>query len=228
MSNQHPLDNPLWYTLNDEFSQFTTGTFLAKRGKPEFIACAVTADQSEAAYADLAELYQAGESDMMFVADLPEKITGFEVSPMSSGLQYVCQRRIPVPESDVEILKLSVADIPDMAALIELTQPGPFFPDMVEVRDFFGIRQNGQLIAMAGERMKVPGYCEVTAVCTHPDWRRRGYAKLLTLTVADAIWDRGETPFLHVVPDNVSAIRVYESLEFVQRGAMKFYILKRV
>ncbi|MEI9963878.1 MAG: GNAT family N-acetyltransferase [Caulobacteraceae bacterium] len=101
-----------------------------------------------------------------------------------------------------------------MLALATLTQPGPFFARTHQLGDFIGVKQEGRLVAMAGERMRPTGFTEVSGVCTHPDWRGRGYAAGLMRLVAARILARGETPFLHVYASNTGAIALYEALGF--------------
>ena len=106
-----------------------------------------------------------------------------------------------------------------MLALAEVTKPGPFLPRTHELGAFYGVRIGGRLIAMAGERLKLPGYTEITAVCTHEDFRGMGLAAALIARVADGIQARGETPFLHVFSHNASAIAVYRRLGMTFRRA---------
>ncbi|HEY4331787.1 MAG TPA: GNAT family N-acetyltransferase, partial [Ilumatobacteraceae bacterium] len=108
-------------------------------------------------------------------------------------------------------------DVPAMLALIELTQPGPFRPRTIELGNYFGIFHGDQLMAMAGQRIRVPGYTEISAVCTHPDARRRGYAAAISAVVARAIINGGATPILHVAGHNDNAHRVYAALGFEVR-----------
>jgi predicted GNAT family acetyltransferase len=112
--------------------------------------------------------------------------------------------------SGVEPVTLGAADVAEMIALTELTKPGPFFARTHELGKFLGLRIDGKLVAMAGERMKPANYTEMTAICMHPDHRGRGYAQLLLGAVARQIVARGEIPFLHVFTDNISAIALYE------------------
>jgi len=98
-----------------------------------------------------------------------------------------------------------------MLALATLTRPGPFFDRTHQLGDFLGVRIEGQLVAMAGERMKPLGFTEVSVVCTHPDHRGRGYAGALMRLVAARILDHGETPFLHAYASNRGAIALYET-----------------
>jgi len=127
-----------------------------------------------------------------------------------------------------EAIDLTDADAPDMIELAMLTRPGPFIARTHTMGSFIGIRKEGRLIAMAGERFKLDGYTEVSGVCTHPDWRGRGYAGLLSRIVATRIMARGETPFLHAFITNTAAIRLYESLGFVARRRLQGAVLRGV
>lgn len=134
--------------------------------------------------------------------------------------------RIPSLDDNSGIVALGAADAPDMRALAELTQPGPFYARTHELGDFVGVRENGKLIAMAGERMRVPGFTEISAVCTHPDARGRGLAARLMRIVAAKIVARGEQLFLHVYPHNTGAIAVYEKLGFRHRADVQLTVLR--
>ncbi len=92
---------------------------------------------------------------------------------------------------------------------------------------FWGVKEDGKLIAMAGERFKHPGYTEISGVCTHPDHLGRGLAHELCVMVAEQILARGETPYLHVFSTNVRAIKVYENLGFKTRRKVNASVLER-
>ena len=113
-----------------------------------------------------------------------------------------------------------------MLELTERTKPGPFLPGTVELGGYLGIRRAGRLVAMAGERMRPPGFAEISAVCTDEAWRGHGFAARLTRAVAAGIAARGETPFLHAAADNANAIRLYKSLGFVHRRDVRFIAAK--
>ena len=115
-----------------------------------------------------------------------------------------------------------------MLDLVALAQPGPFLPRTIEMGNYYGIRQDGKLVAMAGERLHLTGFCEISAVCTHPNFRGRGYAAALTTQVAQGISERGELPFLHVAPDNHPAMRLYQKLGFQLRIEIELCGLQRV
>ena len=122
---------------------------------------------------------------------------------------------------------LDISQVDEMLALVELTKPGPFFRRTPELGSYLGIREKGQLVAMAGERLRPLGHTEISAVCTHPEYRGRGYASSLVSTLIQKITKRGEIPFLHVRTENVGAIRVYEKLGFKTRRMINIIIVKR-
>jgi ribosomal protein S18 acetylase RimI-like enzyme len=143
-------------------------------------------------------------------ADAWRVVSSFEVVQMTAGVRL----GEPAPEA----LALSDADVPEMLALTQLTNPGPFLPRTIEMGDYIGIRDGGELVAMAGERFHVPGWTEISAVCTAPTHRGQGLATRLLRAVAAGIEARGEGVFLHVVATNTGAIRLYEALGFSIRG----------
>ncbi|MET9225864.1 GNAT family N-acetyltransferase [Lentzea sp. NPDC003310] len=137
---------------------------------------------------------------------------GWQVENRLPLLQHVGDDVVAAPEPAA--VRLTTADVPEMIALAELTRPGPFLARTIEMGTYLGVRHEGRLVAMAGERMRVPGHTEISAVCTHPDARGQALGTRLLLAVAHGIRERGETPFLHVLASNTGAIRLYEKLGF--------------
>jgi predicted GNAT family acetyltransferase len=140
--------------------------------------------------------------------------------------QMIAPKVVPKTLS-FDVIALGDADAEEMLALAILTEPGPFFRRTHQLGNFIGVRQEGKLVAMAGERLKLAGFTEVSGVCTHPDWRGKGYASGLMEIVARRVLERGETPFLHVYAANSGAIALYESLGFRWRAALTFTVLRR-
>ncbi|GMA85333.1 hypothetical protein GCM10025868_05830 [Angustibacter aerolatus] len=127
---------------------------------------------------------------------------------------------------DPDAVRLTAADVPEMLALVERTRPGPFLPRTIEMGTYLGVRREGRLVAMAGERLHPPGWTEISAVCTDESARGQGLATRLVLAVAHGIRERGETPFLHAAGDNTNAIRLYESLGFRLRRRTTFQVAR--
>jgi predicted GNAT family acetyltransferase len=131
------------------------------------------------------------------------------------------------PDAGADLLPLGDADAAEMLALATLTEPGPFLPRTHTMGRFIGVRVDGRLVAMAGERMRFPGHTEISGVCTHPDFRGRGLARRLSCAAAAAVQARGERPFLHAWSTNRAAIALYESLGFEVRTAVHVAVLAR-
>ena len=222
---EHVLDNPAWHSLADRqaASGETYGAF--RRYQPDvalFGATATAADRNDLA-ANL-------PTDAIVAFWTPERFAapeGLEIVGGGAGLQMVGEGYRP-PTTDVAMRPLTDADVPQMLELVRITQPGPFFLRTHTLGRYLGVFEDTRLIAMAGERMKPPGYTEISAVCTHPDYRGRGLAKALIGAVAAPILERGEIPMLHVVANNTDAIAVYERLGFVPRRTLQVTMLRHV
>lgn len=127
-----------------------------------------------------------------------------------------------------KIQPLTEAHIPQMLELTAMTRPGPFFQNTILFGNYFGIFENDQLAAMCGQRMNPVPYLEVSAVCTHPEHRGKGYAKALMLRVMDLILKQSFIPFLHVLAENATAIGLYESIGFRTRTRLNINMLKKI
>lgn len=220
----HPLDRAVWSALTTRQSDLAVGDGLALRLAPDYGLFAAGADASDESLHALAALVQAHGEAALFEADPPSELPGVTVTPGDPVSQMVAERPV-FTDPQFEVLELSDDDAGEMLVLAELTRPGPFFRRTHRLGAFLGVRIEGRLAAMAGERLRLPGYTEVSAVCTHPDFRGRGLAAGLISRVTQAIVARAETPFLHVYDHNAAAIRLYEALGWRRRGAMKVSFL---
>ena len=123
--------------------------------------------------------------------------------------------RLPAETSVIaSAIDLTRDDISCMMELAQIAKPGPFGPRTIELGSYVGVRDGSRLVAMAGERMRLPGYVELSAIATHPEARGRGLAGCLTLCLAKRAMNRGETAFLHVRPENTAAVSLYQRLGF--------------
>ena len=221
----HLLDNAVWHALTSVHSGFAQGAGAARRYDPEVSVFAAVESQTAASFDDLAAVVGPGRSTVLFgaaAAVLPDGWTSLGGGP---GHQMVLTSDLaPLPSlPDTAVLRgLTAADVPVMLALVELAQPGPFTARTIELGGYLGIFHGEHLVAMAGQRLSVPGFTEISAVCTHPDARGRGYAAFVTTAVAENLLARDITPMLHVAVSNVNAQRVYERLGFTVRRVVNF------
>lgn len=222
----HPLDRPIWEALSHRHADLALGDGLARRYRADISPFAAARDNSPEALAALTGLLPAEGALVLLEAGKITAPSGAIVEKEALGVQMVAEALEPI-EPDSRIVSLGDADAAEMLALATLTEPGPFLPNTHLFGGFIGIRIDGRLAAMAGERLKPQGYCEVSGVCTHPDFRGRGLAGLLSRIVANRIAARGETPFLHAYTSNAGAIRLYESLGFRIRTDVSVLVLRR-
>jgi GNAT superfamily N-acetyltransferase len=224
LSDETVLDRIVWASLTGAHARFAEVHGRAARYLSEVSPFHSVADITDpAAWADLAGL--AGPDTDVFVA--APGVTcppGWEQQMRLSGVQMIDEGVPAIP--DGEAIVLGPADIAEMLDLVERTKPGPFRPRTIEMGTYLGIRREGALVAMAGERLHPPGYTEISAVCTDPAYRGQGLAARLMGAVAAGIRDRGETPILHAAATNTGAIRLYEKLGFVRRTEMIFAIFR--
>jgi len=207
------LENPAWAALRGAQARFAEVHGRAARYQQDVAPFHAVADPADPrAWADLAEL--AGpDAEVVLAGAGITPLAGWELVDKVDGVQLVdvALRSAPDPEA----VRLTAADVPEMLDLVGRTEPGPFRPRTVELGSYLGLRRDGALIAMAGERLHPPGWTEISAVCTDPAFRRQGLATRLVRAVAAGIRARGETPFLHTGAGNTTAIRLYESIGFV-------------
>ena len=224
----HPLDRPVWSSLSTHHVALSEGNSFARRFVRDVNLFASACDETPAAAAALADLVRPEES--VFVAQVPEIVTppGLVEIKATRGVQMVATRGTIFEATDSDIRVLTDEDAPEMLALATLTEPGPFLRRTHTMGTFLGIRVGGRLVAMAGERLRFPGYTEVSGVCTHPEFRGRGFARRLSSVVAAGIEARGEQAFLHAWKTNRAAISLYEGLGFKVRTDVHIAVLKRL
>lgn len=223
----HPLDRPIWSALNGRHAALARGDARARGYPPDVSPFAAARDSSPESLSALRAMLSPGASLVLLEADDIPAPPGTIIEKRARAVQLVA-RDLGPPVTDDRVHPLGDADAADMLALATLTEPGPFLAATHGFGSFIGIREEGRLAAMAGERLKPDGFAEVSGVCTHPDFRGRGYAGLLSRIVAHRIAARGETPFLHAYADNAAAIRLYESLGFAIRATMSVTVLRLV
>ena len=221
------LDRPVWWSLATHHRGLSQGDDRARRYRPDVNRFASARDDSADALAALAELI--GPDDPIFLLQVPAIALppGVAVVKEARGVQMVYDNADPPACDDSDLVALGDDDAAEMLALATLTEPGPFLPRTHHMGRFWGVRIDGRLAAMAGERMRFPGYTEVSGVCTHPDFRGRGLARGLSAHVTRLMLERDDQPFLHAWTTNAAAIGLYESLGFRIRCEVNVAVLMR-
>lgn len=212
---EHVLDNPVWHALIGPHCHHAVGLGSARHYPRDMAPFSAIAAPSDAAYADLAVDLPSGTEARLFrphEESLPRGWRQLDCLPM---LQMVASK--PSKQvSEVGTL-LSEVDSRAMTDLVAIAKPGPFGSRTSLLGRYLGVRNGDRLLAMAGERMRLPGYVELSAICVHPEARGRSYAAELTLRLMRMAFDGGEVPFLHVRPDNTGAVALYRRLGFETR-----------
>jgi len=220
------LTNPVYAALTGPHS-----TFAETRGNVHCYPAAVAPflglpdEPSAQDWADAAELLGAGSTAALMRPDLPIPDT-FKLDRQFDVVQFVAPPTLAAVDNEAVVLGLD--DVPEMLALVALTDPGPFRARTIELGAYLGIRRDGELVAMAGTRFALPSHTEISAVCTHPSYGGQGLGTRLIRAVAARIDSTGRTPFLHTGGTNTHAIRLYESLGFTLTNKMKVTIVEPV
>ena len=206
------LDNPVYLALRGPHARFAQASGRARRYEADVAPfLGLPSPPSTQDWRDAAALVAPGSYVGFWLEDgeLPDGWTAL----MRLDAAQMVGERVTGAECP-EAIPLGAEDVPEMLELVGETEPGPFLPRTVELGDYLGIRQDGKLVAMAGERLHLDGWTEISAVCTSPEHRGRGLASRLIGALAEAIQGRSERVFLHVLTSNTGAIRLYEQLGF--------------
>lgn len=221
----HPLDRPIWTALETRHAHFRKGGDLAVRYPHAISPFVAGRDPSPKAIAAMVALIEEDEDISVVEANPPAAPEGVTETCLPL-LQMVWERFSSAPSS-FDVQPLAEDDAAEMLALATLTRPGPFRARTHQMGRFVGVRENGQLIAMAGERLCTPGFHEISAVCTHPDFRGKGLGPALMRVVGARILDEGDQPFLHTYANNATAVSLYRRLGFAVRAELTHAVWKR-
>lgn len=216
---QADLDRPIWVALTTTQAHLGHGDALARRYHRDVAPFAALASTTPAAYQALHQLLLPDEQVVVQSKEPLHSAGGLSMTHVGTIHQMVALQAEAGSVDAVGVMPLGAADVDDMLDLVQKTRPGPFGKRTRETGQYIGIRDQGRLIAMAGERMCIDGYVEISAVCVDEDYRGRGLAGRLVQLLCRDVERRGQRPFLHVFSDNVSAIGLYERLGFELRRA---------
>lgn len=223
---KHPLDRPIWTALYTRHAALAEGNELAKRYPASVSPFAATGDDEAESLQALEAITSPGEKMLLVMADEIAVPPGFVTEMTADVVQMIADRAFE-RGADERIEPLDESDAEEMLALATLTKPGPFSLKALSFGRFWGVKVDGRLIAMAGERMKQPGYTELSGLCTHPDFQGRGLGRLMLTYVAGEICAQGEQPYLHAYAANTKAIALYEAIGFRLRSKMNLASIVR-
>jgi GNAT superfamily N-acetyltransferase len=213
MPDLSPLDNPIYHALATVQAPLALSRKKASRYRPSISPLAGLESYTFEAFGDLHTLVRPGETVALFTRAPVPVPADWETVKTRYIDQMVCPRLARTPE--VIPVPLYEDDVPEMLALTALTEPGPFLPETIRMGRYFGLRSpEGRLMAMAGQRLGLEGFTEISAVCTHPDFRGQGHAATLVTFLAALIFADGKLPFLHVKTENGAAKKVYQKAGF--------------
>ena len=221
----HPLDRPIWSALATRQAHFDPIGKTARRFPADVSPFVAARDNSAGALAAVAELIPAGDDISLVEHAAPPPPPGIAAS--TAPVLQMTAREITGGGASFEIEALGESDAAEMLALATLTKPGPFRPRTHTLGRFLGVRDGGRLIAMAGERLHVDGFHEISAVCTHPDYRGRGLGAAFMRAVGARMLSEDDTPFLHTYAANTGAIALYRRLGFEVRSEILHVVWKR-
>jgi ribosomal protein S18 acetylase RimI-like enzyme len=221
------LDAPAWNALTSVQQTFATGTGHVKRYRRGILPFAACAPGYENEIASLTSMLEPGEI-FYLIGELPPLPAYFTVLKELPCAQMVLQKPLPDIGYHIPIQPLSADHKDEMFNLINKVQPGYYEPETYQLGSYFGIRQDGKLVAIAGERMRLDGLTEISAICTDPEYTGRKYAQQLIWGLCKFNLNQGITPFLHVIETNERAIRLYEYMGFVKRRTISFWQLQKL
>lgn len=222
----HPLDHPIWSALTSRQSGLAIGDGVARRFPADVSPLAACVDNTPESVRALRDLIPETGNISVMQRFPPAPVEGVTVAFSGEGVQLVADT-FKGAGMDDRMEELGEDDAREMLDLATLTRPGPFVARTNRMGRFIGIRDQGRLVAMAGERMQLAGFSEISAVCTHPDYRGRGYGGSLLAAVGARLLSEGITPFLHAYASNTGAIALYRRMGFTHRCNVRHEIWER-
>lgn len=220
------LENPVWHALTSQQSDIKIGQGLAVRFPQKISRFVGMEAPTNEGFSDLAAIVATGETVALMTFSQPIVPDGWKIIRSRALVQMTYSG--PKPDTFPSLVQLTASDVPEMLALAEATQPGPFLSETISMGSYFGIRSPaGKLVAMAGERLRLDDYTEISAVCTDPAFRGHGYAKMLVHSLVFKAVAENRTAFLHVKGE-ISAKSLYEKLGFIESRCLQLTVVQRM
>lgn len=227
MNDEQILTNPIWSALTSDNASLGTGTDQVRLFDSDVAPFAGLASDTSENFQALFDLVENGRTIVLFSPKQEMDSLPFEAVVKVPGYQMVFEAELPNADPESSLVPLTEKNIPKMLALTQLAQPGPFAERTIAFGGYLGIFDGGQLVSMGGQRLKSPGFVEISAVCSHPDHSGKGYARKIVNAVVRDIISSGNRAYLHVRSDNTRAVELYRRMGFAIRRDMNFYVLKK-
>lgn len=221
------LNNPVYHALNSRDAHLGSGSGKVKYFDQEVSPFAAFPEDYDAGFKELFDTLPAGCRILYATRMRIKEPEGWAIRHEIRGLQFVFSGKAGTTDDPLPLVPLENRHVDEMMALATLTKPGPFNKRTIEFGHYYGVFENGRLVAMTGQRLHPYNYTEISAVCTHPGSVGKGYAAALIRHQLQLICASNQVPFLHVRDDNERAIALYERLGFARNGPMNFYFMKR-
>lgn len=219
------LDNPIWASLCSRHRALARGDDRSARYPPD-VAPFLGVARAGADLGDALPTLVAPDETVYLLGQVPRVPDGWSLKAYAPLAQMICPD--PLPASDAPPpLELGDVHRADVLALTALVYPHYFRPRTMELGRYFGLYLDGRLAAIIGERMGMDRLQEISAVCTHPDFHGRGFARHLVAWLSNDNLRRGRLPFLHVSHDNARAMQVYAQTGYQVRRDIGFWSLRR-
>jgi GNAT superfamily N-acetyltransferase len=220
LPNDKKLDNPVWHSLNEVHAGFSLNYDNLKCYPVDY--CPFGGYKDSERVPDSMDKYANLIDNFFIVGDRPPFSQNLVLEKELICLQMLADHKIDVPVRE-KVIKLDNAHNKELFDLVNLVQPGYFKSKTILLGDYYGVFKNGALVSVTGERMKMTGFTEISAVVTHPDHTGKGYAKQLIAHTVNKISDENKTPYLHVAETNTAAISLYQRLGFATRRKIGFW-----
>ena len=223
IKNIHKLDNPVWYSLSEAHNDISINYHNVKFYDPAY--CPFGGFIENNSVASQIDEYSKLITHFFVVGEKPPFSGKIFLKNELICLQMILEKRIEINIGE-KIIELDDALAEPLSKLVNEVQPGYFKKKTSLMGNYIGILKEGKQVAVAGERMKMNDFTEVSAVVTHPSYKGKGFAKQLVAHTANKIFDENKTPYLHVAETNFDAIMLYEKLGFKTRRSMSFWDLE--
>lgn len=225
----HILDNPIYQSLTGADKKFNLGSDDFPYFDPEVAPFIGLKNWDSESQKGLVENTPKDRLYYLLINQEVSFIPELEVEITNEAAQFISVDRVPEPptKTEVEIVPLDKSHVDEMIELTTITRPGPFSKRTIEFGNYHGIFLDGKLAAMGGERMHIGEYTEVSAICTHPDFRGLGLGAKITHFITELVYDQGRKPFLHSRADNKNAIEIYKKLGYEFRIPLHFYAFRQ-